>query len=73
MTAPLPLTITKTGTVHYGGQVYRQVATGKLPTPPVDDTCYWCAAYSDMKLCDAICGHCNLDHIFIKKEARNAQ
>ena len=73
MTAPLGLTVTKAGTVYYGNQTYRQVPTHKLPTAPVDDTCYWCAAYSNMKLCDAICGHCKLDHVYIKKEARRVQ
>ena len=73
MTAPLPLTVTATGVVHYGGQAYRQVPTHKLPPPPVDDTCYWCVAYSDMKLCDAVCGHCKLNHVYIKREARSVR
>ena len=73
MTAPLPLTVTSTGVVHYGGQSYRQVHLSKLPpSPVVGNTCYWCVAYSDMRLCDAICGHCKLEHVFIKREARNA-
>jgi len=72
MTAPVPLTVTPNGTVHVAGSVYRQVQTSKLPHPPVDDTCYWCVAFSNMRLCDAICGYCKQDHVFIKKEARNA-
>ena len=35
MTAPLPLTVTTTGVVHYGNQTYRQVHISKLPPSPV--------------------------------------
>lgn len=74
MTAPLLLTATKNGTVHYGGQTYRQVPINRLPPPPVvGNTCYWCAAYSDMRLCDAMCGFCKLEHVFVKREARNVR
>lgn len=62
-------TVTKSGLVHYGNQTYRQVSIHKLPPPVITgDTCYWCVAYSDLTLCNAICMYCKEEFVFIKKK-----
>jgi len=62
----MTLTIGKHGQVTLNGVRYRLQPLANFDPPPNNDPCYWCSAYRNMRLCDAICGHCNLDEVFIR-------
>lgn len=56
--------------VRLGGVAYVQVPTSKFAPPASGHPCYWCCAWSNMRLCDALCPHCKDRFVFIRQDAR---
>ena len=48
----------------HNGITYQQIDTRTLERK--EDPCYWCVAYRNMPLCDALCPACETDHVFIR-------
>lgn len=58
---------TPDGRVTLGGVRYYQEPLTRLSPPPNGDPCYWCHAYTNERLCDALCPYCRTDHVFIRR------
>lgn len=54
--------------VIYNGVTYYQQDIRALEEKA--DPCYWCVAYRNMKLCDAICSYCEENFVFIRNISR---
>lgn len=61
----MDLKVAEDGAVALNGTVYIQKEISGLERK--SDPCYWCAAYRNMRLCDVICGHCQIGKVFVRK------
>lgn len=65
----MTLSVGDNGEVTMDGVRYTLQPASAMQPSPNNDQCYWCAAYSNMQVCDAICPYCKLNYVFIRSGA----